>query len=158
MSLEESLKLNTEALNRNSELLEKLVARAEGAAAAAKSAPAEEKPAATRKKAEKTAEPAAEAEKSDEAPALTHDQVKAVLGPWIGEFKANEKDPETEARHRALRTALGKLTGKEDAKLPDVPVADLPRVLAWLDKKKAADEGHGVGRLTAKPEAADIDI
>lgn len=154
MSLEAKLEANTEALNRNSDLLEKMIARAEAVAGSAPkaSAAADEKPKAARAKKE-TAETDGTAAGTETA-AVTIEDVKSKAGAWLGEFKADANDPETEARKGAIKAALAKLTKKDGATLADVPVADLPRVLTWLEKKQVEDAGFGIGRLTAKPGAA----
>lgn len=113
---------------------------------------AEDKPKRTRAKKEDTK---AETTTSDDdggdadtGTALTNDGVKKdVVAPWLAEF-INDKD-ETEARKAAIKKALVSLVGKEGATVADVPTADLQRVVDWVAKKKAADNGFGKGRLTA---------
>jgi polyhydroxyalkanoate synthesis regulator phasin len=163
MSLEETLAANTAALDRNSELLEKLVARAEAAGAASGAATTSTD---TKGKATKTtkAKDTADAGTTEGgAPALTHDDVKKLVGGWLAEFKEDKADTETEARRAAIKNALAKVADKADAQVVDVPVDQLHRIVAWLEKKKEADAGHGKGRLTPKPVAetstgADDDI
>lgn len=153
MSLEVEIAKLTAAVEANSALIEKLVARAVEAGAVA--APAADKAAADKptrkKKEEKTEEAAGTTEGAASGP--THDEVKSMVSTWLGEFKAVEGDGETEARKAAIRAALNKLTKKEGAQIADVPADDLPRVVTWLEKRKAEDLGHGVGRLTEKPGA-----
>lgn len=161
MSLEEHLAANTAAITRNSELLEKLVARAEaaaaGGAAASTTAAADTKGKGKGKgagaKADAESGSSEGGDAGNSAPSLTHAEVKQIVGNWLAEFKEDKSDPETDARRAAVKAALFKLTEKEGAQVTDVAPADLPRVIAWLDKKKEADTGHGKGRLTAKPEA-----
>lgn len=154
MSLEEALAKHTAAVERNTEFLEKLVARADAAGSAAGSAAAATDTGKGKGKA-KGKETEADAGKGDTASTLTTDDVKKAASAWLGEFKGVEGDPETAARRDAIVTALAKLVGKEGAQIVDVPAADLPRVIAWIDARKAADKGFGVGRLTAPPTAAE---
>ena len=154
MSLEDLLTRNNELLGRNNELLEALI---DAAADKAGGEPAGEKPKTPRtRKPKDEAKTEGKEEAKTEAGALTHDAVKGTVGEWLGEFKgAVLFDGETEARKGAIKAALAKLVGKEGATIADVPAADLHRVITWLDKQKAKDHGHGVGRITAPPAAAD---
>lgn len=156
MSLEEALAKTTAALEANTALLEKLVARAVEAGAVNSAANAAEKPAtkSTKTKEAKASDSgAAEEGKTDEGPKYTHDDVKAAASAWLGEFKGVEGDPETEARKAKIKGALASLTKKEGAQIADVPASELHRVIGWIEKQKAADNGFGVGRLTEKPGA-----
>lgn len=155
MSLEVEIAKLTAAVEANSTLLEKLVARAVEAGAVAAPAAAEkaDKPKRTTKKDDKAAEGEDAGTTENTASGPTHDEVKSLVSAWLGEFKAVEGDGETEARKAAIRAALASLTKKEGAQIADVPADQLHRVVAWLDKKKAADAGFGVGRLTEKPGA-----
>lgn len=156
MSLEDALATHTAALERNSDLLEKLVARAEASGAVAAGAAAADagKKATGKKAAGAKAESDGDAGKTETASGPTTDDVKKAASAWLGEYKGVEGDPETGARREAILKALASLCKKENAQIVDVPAEDLPRVLAWLDKKKAEDKGFGVGRLTAPPTAA----
>ncbi|QXV73620.1 hypothetical protein [Rhizobium phage RHph_X2_30] len=165
MSLEEALNRNSEAVEKQNSLLEKMLAKT-GAAPSTKSddGEGESKPATRGKGKGKAATKEADADNSGEGDgensddtALSHDDVKKQAGAWLGEFKADENDPETEARRAAIKTALGKLTNKEGATIADVPAAELPRVVAWLDKQKEKDNGFGKGRLTEKPGSKKAD-
>jgi hypothetical protein len=157
MSLEEIISKNTAAVEANNALLEKLVARAMESGAVSNSAASDDKPKRnTRAKKTDTDESGDSGDSGDgnsNEASVSADDVKKLVGEWLGEFKDDENDPETDARKAAIKEALKKLTKKDGAKLTDVPEADLPRVVAWLDKKKEADAGHGKGRLTEKPSA-----
>lgn len=92
--------------------------------------------------------------------ALTHDGVKAIAAAWLGEFAKNEKDPETQARKEKIKATLAAMAKKDGfaikdeakgATIADVPAAELHRVVAWMEKQKAADNGFGAGRLTEVP-------
>lgn len=154
MSLEDAITKQTAAIERNSELLEKLVARAEAAGAVNASAAAD-----TASKGGKGSKASkgskAETEENTETSGPTHDDVKKLASAWLGEFKGVEGDPETGARREAILGALAKLVGKEGAQVADVPVAELHRVVTWIEKQKTKDNGFGAGRLTEKPGAAD---
>ncbi len=156
MSLEEALNRNSDAVEKQNSLLEKMLAKAGvNTAAAGKTDDAGEgdapkKTRATKGKAAKEAEDAGEGEGGEgDENTLSHDDVKKLAGAWLGEFKANEKDPETGARREAIKGALAKLVGKDGATIADVAAADLSRVVAWLDKQKAK------GRLTPEPKEDD---
>jgi hypothetical protein len=154
MSLEVEIAKLTAAVEANSTLLEKLVARAVEAGAVA--APAAADKAETKKRTSKKddkAEEKTEETGTTEASGPSHDEVKSLVSAWLGEFKGVEGDGETEARKAAIRAALASLTKKEGAQIADVPADQLHRVVAWLDKKKSADAGFGVGRLTEQPGA-----
>lgn len=157
MSLEDLLAKNTAAVERNSELLEKLVARAEAAgavsSAGSSTAAADTKGKGKGKGKSDAADSNENTDAGSDAPTFTHDEVKSMAAAWLGEFKANEADPETDARRAAIKAALAKVAGKENAAVTDVPASELHRVVAWLNKKKETDAGHGKGRLTAVPAA-----
>lgn len=126
--LEEAVLANTVALKEHNEILKQMLAKAGGGAAA----PA---------KADGKAAKAADGD-------LTVDSVKALVAPWLREFKANESVPENEARSDKFAAALKNL-GVE--RIGDIKTqADLLRLKAWTAKQVAA------GRITPAPEA-DLD-
>ncbi|AEG53179.1 hypothetical protein [Sinorhizobium meliloti] len=152
MSLEAALLSLKESIDVQNGLLSKMLAKAGTASAPTEGD--EGKTTATRGKGKgKTAAKEAETDTNEgegnDDTGLSHDEVKKLAGNWLAEFKANEKDPETEARRDAIKGALAKLTGKEKGTIADVPAADLHRVVAWLDKQKAK------GRLTPEPTDED---
>lgn len=125
--LEEAVLANTVALKEHNEILKQMLAKAGGAAAAPGKADGK-------------------ATKADGD--LTVDSVKALVAPWLREFKANESDPENEARSDKFAAALKNL-GVE--RIGDIKTqADLLRLKAWTAKQVAA------GRITPAPEA-DLD-
>lgn len=160
MSLEEALNKNTAVVEANNALLEKLIARAVDAGAVSGASASDDKPKRTSsrstKKTDSDNSDAGDSNDGDTKSAtVSADDVKTAVAAWLGEFKGDENDPETDARKAKIKEALAKLTKKDGAKITDVPADDLPRVMTWLDKQKAADNGHGVGRLTAKPDESD---
>jgi len=110
--------------------------------------------------------------------AVTFDTLKGKLAGWLGEYakpedkpvegeteaqkKAREANfhPEVVARKGALKAAMVKLTGDDEAKLGDIKddADKIARLDNWFEEKALkADKGHGVGRLAADPEPADAD-
>jgi hypothetical protein len=133
MSLEAAILELTEAVKANTAITEIFVAKAKAAVGAADAGEPAKR---TRKTKETTAETGGDDDGVDVA------KLKADIKAWMYEFKADEDDPETEARGTAFETALAKLGAK---KLDEVKAEDLPRVVSWLEKKVAA------GRATEKP-------
>ncbi|TPI86427.1 hypothetical protein [Mesorhizobium sp. B2-8-9] len=140
MSLEEALNRNNELLAEHNDLLKKVLG-----AAANKAGKTEETAAAGSGKGGK-----GKADKKEDASAeFDADALKAAIakaGTWLGEFKDNEADGETQARKDKLRQALDKL-GYKLAK--DINKAeDVKRFETWVEKQIAA------GRITPEPEEA----
>lgn len=135
----------TEAQTEHTERLNAVLAKGGAAADEGAEKPATRKP---RAKKEDKAETTDDDGDTGSTTALTNDGVKKdIVAPWLGEF-INDKE-ETEARKAKIKAALAKVVGKEGATVADVPVAELHRVVAWVEKQKEADNGFGKGRLTA---------
>lgn len=149
MSIETLLSELTGAINELSSKLDGVLGKAASVSA---SDEAEDKPKRTRKSS-KTEETKGDDADADGEKALTHDQVKKAAGEWLGEFAKDESDPETNERKKKIKAALAKLAGKEGATIAEIKSEDLHRVIAWIEKQKAADNGFGAGRLTEKPGA-----
>ena len=158
MALEEIIAANTAvtekliaATDRQTAILEKLLAGgAKNTAAApadkadAAAPTAEEKPKATGKKT------AAKTEEKSEAAEVTVETLDAKFRPWLGEFAKDH--PETAARKAKFKEILGKLGAAKMSEIEDA--AKLGKLDNWFETKtKTWDEGHGVGRFAADPEA-----
>lgn len=139
MSLESVIAELTEAVKANTAITEIFVAKAKAAVGAA-DGDAGTKTTRTRKTKEK--EDGGDTGGSGDDDGVDVAKLKADIKAWMYEFKDDEDDPETEARGTALETALTKLGA---AKVDQVKAEELPRVVAWLEKKVAA------GRITEKP-------
>lgn len=149
MSLEEALNRNNELLAEHNALLKEVLGTA-GKKAAAKT---EETAAASGKGGK------GKTETKSDAGSFDNDKLQAAIkkaGGWLGEFKENEKDPETDARRGKFREALDKLGFKTAKEINTQEGVD--RFDKWIDKQIAA------GRLTPAPEddageeASDDDI
>lgn len=155
MSLEEALNRNSDLLEKHNALLEQVLSKA-GASKPADEGAASGK--ATRGKGKDKDDGA----KGASGPSF--DTLKADLAAWLGEFaKEEDKDnpegahPEVAARKEALAKAFGsdKLQIK---KLPEIAddAAKIGVLHTWLhEKAKKVDKGFGVGRFVADPEPAD---
>ncbi|RWE37418.1 hypothetical protein [Mesorhizobium sp.] len=142
MSLEEALNRNNELLATHNALLEKVL----GQAAANKGGKTEEAAAASGKG--KGKDKPAETKSDEGAASFDNDKLQAAIkkaGGWLGEFKDNEKDPETDARRGKFREALDKLGFKTAKEINTQDACD--RFDKWIDKQIAA------GRITPAPEA-----
>lgn len=160
MSLEAKIEALTNAVVALTEAQTEHTERLNAVLAGGAKADDGEKPArkARAKKTETAAETDADTGEGDDdtgtTTTLTNDGVKKdVVAPWLSEFVKVEGDPETDARKAAIKKALASLVGKEGATVADVPAGDLQRLVDWVAKKKAADTGFGVGRLTEAPGA-----
>lgn len=166
MSLESALAAHTEALLANTaaiveqnEKLDAMLAKSGAATSGDTDTKATRKP--RTKKEEKsdddTTGDAGTGDGDDEAGTkLTNEGVKKdVVAPWLSEYVNDENDPETAERKAKIKAILAKLVGKEGATVADVPAADLHRLVTWVEKQKAADNGFGAGRYTAVPVADD---
>lgn len=147
MSLEEALNKNNDLLAEHNELLRKVLGAASSKAAGGKT----EEPASG-----KGSKGKADAKK-DDAGSFDNDALQATIkkaAGWLGEFKENEKDPETEARRNKFREALDKLGFKTAKEINTQDGVD--RFDKWIDKQTAA------GRITPAPsdedDAGDDDI
>lgn len=141
MSLEEALNRNSDLLEKHNELLEKVL----GSAAA--------KPASPKTS---TAKNDDDDDAGDEKPkrgrraASIPKELKAAIdktAAWLGEFKDNEDDPENDARGEALQNALDKLGYKTAKEIKGEE--DIGRFEAWINKKVKA------GRITPDPDEDD---
>jgi hypothetical protein len=144
MSLEEALNRNSDLLEKNIALQEKILGLATSNKAAAAAA-GEDKPKATRTT-KAAAEKAAETVK---APTL--DEIKPTLQGWLNEFPKNGDNdhPETAARKGALKEFFG-LIGV--TKLPEVTKPeDLTKLKEWAETQVAN------GRITEDEPAGDDD-
>ena len=135
MSLEEALNRNTEALEKNNALMEKLLGASAAAAAKATGGPAssddaEDKPKRTRTKKDD------DAGTKETAKAVTLDDVKPILSGWLNEFpKDGDTDhPETAARKAAFKKKLDELGA---ANLPAVAADKLGDLKTWAEGMKA---------------------
>lgn len=95
--------------------------------------------------------------------ALTNEGVKKVVAAWLTEFAKDQNDGETQARKEKIKGTLTAMQKKDGFKIADaekgvtimdVPASELHRIITWLDKQKAADNGFGTGRLTEAPGSA----
>ena len=142
MSLEDALAKNTAALERQSTLLEQLLAKTPAAGAV--------KATETKATETKAAETKTEEVKAEEGP--TYEAVKDAAAKWLGEHPKGS--PEQTARRAYLESTLWpKLGIKKLGDLEGKP-ADLKKVQTWLDGKAKTDLlGFGAG-IFAKPEEA----
>lgn len=163
MALEEVIAANTAALEKQTLAIEKLIASGEagrqallasmkGGTAAAPAATETTAPA-VEDKPKTTAKPKADPKpKADaaETAAVTVETLDAKFRPWMGEFA--KEHPETVARRAKFAELLGKLGEKKMSEITDAKkLASLDK---WFETKaKVWDEGHGVGRFAADPEA-----
>lgn len=174
MALEDVIAKLTAAVERNNELVEKVLAQA-GASSDTPTASDEEKPKRGRKpkEAAKTEEsddadekseaPKSESKKEEKSGDVDFAGLKKRLSAWLGEF-AKEEDkenpdgmhPEAKARKEAVKAAIKKLGGEKLTDIGDNQES-VNRLGAWLDKKLEADAGFGKGRLAADPEPAGND-
>ena len=153
-----------EALNRNSELLEKLVAQNEkilGIAAsrqADKSADAGDTKATKETKSTKATKETKSTKADDDGAdtKVTKAELGKALATWLNEEfgKAADGHPEAVARHGAFKTVLGKLGIEGGLKgLADDDQTNIDKLHNWLENTaKKADKGFGIGRLAADPE------
>lgn len=151
MSLEQKIEALTAAMERNSDLLEKIVT---GAGAAK----GETKATGRGKAKSKTEEDSGDADAGGDDDAVNPTKLKKTLDiakGWLKEFAENDEDPENDARSEKLSAALEKL-GIE--KISTIGTEEhRSRVEAWV--KKQID----IGRITPDPKAkgnkgADDDI
>lgn len=130
MSLEDLLSKNNTLMEEHNKLLGQIIATAGGRAAAAGGAP----------KAEKSAKGGAEE--------LTADTLKPIVAAWLREFKADESDPENDARTDKFSAALKNLGVERIGEIQKA--SDLERLRVWTAKQVA------VGRITPLP-SKDLD-
>lgn len=150
MSLEAELAKLTAATEKQNSLLEKLLSANTGGstAAAAPKADAAEKPAAKAKAT--SAKAKAEKPADDTADAVTVDTLDAKFRPWLAEFPKGH--PENDARKAKFKEILGKLGEAKMSAIEDE--GKLVKLDNWFENKaRTWDEGHGVGRFAADPEA-----
>lgn len=144
MSLEEALNRNSDLLEKHNELLERVLsaAPASGSKAGAASAETEEKP--------KTTRSTKAADKKAETKAVTLDDVKPLFSGWLTEFPKNGDDdhPETAARKEALK---GFLKDVGAPNLKEVPADKLADAKTWIEGQIAN------GRLTTDDEGGSDD-
>lgn len=139
MSLEEALNRNSDLLEKHNTLLEKVLGTAAANKAGGKTE--ETAPASGKGKGKDKA-------KEDDAGSFDKDKLQAAIGKaggWLGEFKENEKDPETDARRTKFREALDKLGFKTAKEINTQDGVD--RFDKWIDKQIAT------GRITPAPTA-----
>lgn len=168
MSLEDAILKLTAAVERNNELVEKVLASAgaSGGDAAGEEVkkPAGRKPKTTEKPSEPPKEEPKGTAKSDDADeaddAVDFTAVRKKAADWLGEF-AKESDktnpenmhPEAAARKEKIKGIIKKLGGEKLNDLAEKP-DEIKRLNAWLDKVKVEDKGFGPGRLAADPAPA----
>lgn len=141
MSLEEALNRNSDLLVEHNDLLKKVI----GMAANNKGGKTEETAPASGKGGTK-----GKTDKGDGAGTFDKDKLQTAIGKaggWLGEFKENEKDPETEARRGKFREALDKLGFKTAKEINTQDGVD--RFDKWIDKQISA------GRITPEPSDDD---
>lgn len=144
-----------EALNRNSDLMEKLVAQNEkilniaASRQAAGGSEAAEKPA----KGKATKDKAKDDDAGDKK--LSKSDLTGALSAWLNEFGKPGEHPESSARHGALKKVLEQLKLENLKALTDDDQTNIDKIHNWLETKaKTADKGFGIGRLAADPEPA----
>lgn len=147
-----------DALNRNSDLLEKLVSQNDQILGIAKNrqagAAADDGAKASTGKGKAAAKDKA---KEDNESKTSKADLTTALAAWMNEFgkPAADGHPESAARHTALKTVLGKMNIEGGLKgLAEDDQANIDKLYNWLENTaKKADKGHGIGRLVADPEA-----
>ncbi len=153
MSLEDLLSKNNELLAEHNDLLRQVLGSAKANKGGKAADEGGEK--ATRRSTKKDDAKGDSKDDDGGSEGLSDDDKSAMeasikkAGAWLGEFKANEKDPETEARKSKLREALDKL-GYKLAKEIDKG-EDVQRFVKWIDKQAKA------GRITPEPGDGDGD-
>jgi thioredoxin-like negative regulator of GroEL len=158
MSLEEALNRNSDAVEKQNELLSKMLATAAAKTGATTTKATADDAAgddADKKTSTKRTSKKADAKKDGADVEEAFNDLKAALQNWLGEFKANEADPETEARKTLLSETFKKLGV---GKLPEIAEdrEKIDKLSNWLETKaKPVDKGHGEGRLTAVPSDDD---
>lgn len=149
MSLEEALNRNSELLEKQNEILAKVLGRAEGNTEAAAAAEVKKT---TKTAAKKTTKAAKAEDTEDSSGSDVEDRVKKLrtkLAAWLGEFKDNESDPETAERKEKLAAAFKGLKVKNITAITTEEQID--RLEKWFEKALAK------GRFTPEPDEDDSD-
>lgn len=128
MPLEDLLAKNNTLMEEHNTLLKQIIATASGKAATA------------------AAGTKATGTKANAAGELTAEALKPIVAAWLREFKADENDPENEARTDKFEAALKKLGVEKIGEI--TKVEDLQRLKDWTAKQVAA------GRITPVPGSA----
>lgn len=135
MSLEDALNRNSDLLEKHNALLERVLSAAPAAKAANTTAATEtDKPKTTR------------APKADKAPTLTLDDVKPLFSGWLTEFpKDGDTDhPETAARKEAFKGFLAEFNAPN---LKELPADKFGEAKTWIEaqiaKGRLVDDAAG---------------
>jgi hypothetical protein len=130
MSLEDALNRNSDLLEKNAALMEKILAGASSRASTSATT-ATTSDDAGGEKPKRTTKP-----KEDAAKGVTLDDVKPILNGWLTEFPKNGDDdhPETVARKAALKGAFEKLGATN---LKEVAVEKLGKLKEWAEAQVA---------------------